>query len=722
MNENTCESCESGANDNAESSLQKCISVLKAAKSDTERFAALLLVTQLVHSNAIDVVGRRQLFEAIGFKFINRLLNTRNVPSDCPQDIYNSLALTILACFSTDEELCLHAEFLKKIPLFLVGISNSAEDSNENQASVDDCYQIIASLACSLTGCRHLVEKGAFATLCRVLSGENDGKYTTKAIEILLRILNNDPRVSWKEQKDVLFEALNALSVKFREARNNTKFELCRYLVLFLSGAEKSVFQGAEHRWLGNVYKALNDILQSKISSEQRDPAIVLTSAVIELVGMDWMIEFSENESPGLFILSLTIASVEIRMILDGKTEQEISPKAAVLTSCFNILEKAINFAVVNAGTLKNNRQLPSIVSESLPRVYTIATESIHSIVMFLEHVAHVKNKETITGQQECQVVLASVRILCAWMAEETAALQDDICKLLPFLLKLGKESLNSSTEHVLKCDITDVSHSSAVDDASSLNVNDMVDIMRFLLPPLCHLSADEKTRKILIENDGIILLSKYFFRQWKFWGENMEYSTDVDELETCLVTILNIFLNIIVTEPKLLTRDQALQEIGHHAVTSTSPLLSAEKNVVILMNLVVLGLMFIRNHAEVNSMPFDSAELSVFLKDSVHVLKEAKDLHVTPRTKDIPSERKSTQLTAKCKEAWADISELWFLGLQVFSALTSTVALARDALKASGWTETIVAFLNCSQAQELSGDEKDVLVDLVRKHSYYLS
>lgn len=276
----------------------------------------------------------------------------------------------------------------------------------------------------------------------------------------------------------------------------------------------------------------------------------------------------------------------------------------------------------------------------------------------------------------------------------------------------------------MLKCDITDVPHSSTEDNASCPNVSDLVkersqselDLMRFLLPPLCHLSADEKTRKILIENDGIILLSKYFFHQWELWGKDMDYNTDLDELENCLVTLLNIFLNIIVTEPKLVTSDQTFQEIGHHAITSTSLLLSAEKNVVILINLVVLGLMFIRNHAEIDSAPFDTAELSVFLKDSVYVLKEAKDL--TPCTKDLPSERKTTQLTAKCEETWTDISELWFLGLQVFSALTSTVALARDALKATGWTATIVAFLNSSQAQELSKDEKDVLMDMISKVS----
>ena len=435
MNEET-----SALNENAESSLQKCISVLKAARNDTERFAALLLVTQLVQSNAIDVVGRRQLFNAIGFKFLTRLLNTRNVPSDCPQDVYSSLALAILACFSTDEELREHPEMLKKIPLFLAGISNSKESSNE--ASISDCLQIIASIACGSTGCRELAENGAFSTLSRVVIGENDGKYTSRAIKILLRILNNDRRVVWKEQKDVLFEVSNALSTRFREARDSKKFELCRYLVLFLSGAEKSVFQGVERGWLGNIYKGLNDILQSKISSEQRDPAIILTSAVIELVGMDWMIEFSGQETPGLFILSLTIASLEIRMILDDKTAGEIVPKASVLSSCFNILEKAINFAIVNTERSQKNSYLPRIVSDSLPRVYTIATESIHSIVMFLDHVAKAEDKGTMTIQ-ETQLVLASVRVLCAWMAEETAALQDDICKLLPFLLKLGKESLN---------------------------------------------------------------------------------------------------------------------------------------------------------------------------------------------------------------------------------------------------------------------------------------
>ena len=93
---------------------QKCILVLKAAKSDTERFAALLLVTLLVYSNEMDGHDRRPLFDAIGFNIEHQ---------KCPAQVYKSLALTILACFSSDEELCVHPEMVKKIPLFLEGIS-----------------------------------------------------------------------------------------------------------------------------------------------------------------------------------------------------------------------------------------------------------------------------------------------------------------------------------------------------------------------------------------------------------------------------------------------------------------------------------------------------------------------------------------------------------------------------------------------------------------------
>ena len=426
---------------NPQLSLQRCISFLKAAGNDNERFAALLLVTQLVHSNSVDSAGRRSLFHAVGFNFINRLLNSTNVPNECPQDVYRSLALTILACFATDEEFLVHPEMISKIPLFLDSIS----DEVENEAILDDSYQILTSLASTSIGCSHLARKEAFSSLCRSTSCVNQSK-SKKAVEIIVRIVNSSPCALWEEQTEILLETVKTLSKSFREAQDYTKFELCKSLVILLTSADKSIFQRVQEKhWLEDIYIGLNQILQSKVSSQERDPAVILVSLVIELVGMDWMIGPAGQESPGLFILSMTIASIETRMILDGKTWKEITPKADLLISCYNILEKAINFVIVNNFSSANDTHLPKTVSNSLPKVYSLATEAIHSIIQHLENVACTQDQRT-KNEKVGQLLYASVRVLCAWMAEETAALQDSMCKLLPFLLKLGKEYLDTSS------------------------------------------------------------------------------------------------------------------------------------------------------------------------------------------------------------------------------------------------------------------------------------
>ncbi|XP_077861911.1 neurochondrin-like [Saccoglossus kowalevskii] len=56
--------------------LDRCLAALRAAKSDTEVFAALLLVTKLVKADSTNTEVRRKIFDAVGFTFLNRLLNT----------------------------------------------------------------------------------------------------------------------------------------------------------------------------------------------------------------------------------------------------------------------------------------------------------------------------------------------------------------------------------------------------------------------------------------------------------------------------------------------------------------------------------------------------------------------------------------------------------------------------------------------------------------------
>lgn len=42
--------------------------------------------------------------------------HTDSVPEDCDQDMFQSLALTLLACFSTDPVLAQHPDMLQKVP------------------------------------------------------------------------------------------------------------------------------------------------------------------------------------------------------------------------------------------------------------------------------------------------------------------------------------------------------------------------------------------------------------------------------------------------------------------------------------------------------------------------------------------------------------------------------------------------------------------------------
>ena len=480
------ETAEAASNENnSQSSVQKCISLLKAARNDNERFAALLLVTQLVHSNSLDKTARRSLFDAVGFNFLNRLLKSSSVPSGCSQDIYRSLALTILACFATDEELLVHPEMTSKIPVFLGGIS----DEEENVNISNDCYQILASLGSTATGCIHLSRKEAFSTLCRIASSSNQAN-AKKAIEIMVRIINNSPCDVWESQQDGLVAVLKSLSKRFKEAQDSTKFELCNSLVLLLASADKSVFQSyKENQWLEDIYIGVTQILQSRVSSEQRDPAITLVSLVIELIGMDWMLGSPGQESPGLFILSTTVASIETRMILDGKAWTEIVPRSELLISCYNILEKAINFAIVNSATFSSSDGGRQMLGSSLPKVYSLATEAIHSIIQFLENMAHVWDRLAV-DERPVQLVYASVRVLCAWMAEETAALQDSICQLLPFLLMLGNESLDTQAGKVFAFNIF-------------LDENPIQGAFRLTL---------------ILGND-LLIKKRWIFRMWQAWG-----------------------------------------------------------------------------------------------------------------------------------------------------------------------------------------------------------
>lgn len=71
-------------------------------------------VAKSIKSDQVDAAYRRRIFDSVGFSFINRLLITTDVPPGCDENVYRSLALTLLACYSTDPELAEHPQVAGK--------------------------------------------------------------------------------------------------------------------------------------------------------------------------------------------------------------------------------------------------------------------------------------------------------------------------------------------------------------------------------------------------------------------------------------------------------------------------------------------------------------------------------------------------------------------------------------------------------------------------------
>ncbi|XP_068706405.1 neurochondrin-like isoform X2 [Montipora foliosa] len=693
-------------------SLQKCILAINSARNDSERFAALLLVTKIVNSNSVESFGRRRLFEAIGFNFINRLLRSRRLPTGCPHDVYRSLAFAILACFATDEEFLLHPDMISKIPLILKAVAN--KEKIESDSTTADCYQILISLASSSIGCRYLSDKETFSTICQ-MARDMKCAHSKKAFDIVVCMVNNGTHSArlWEEDREILLDLLETLSKRFKEAEDKSKFEFCNDVVLFLASVEKSSFVETERlQWVDNICIGVAEVLRSKVSSHERDPAIVLVSLLIELVGMNLIIGRIQHGSPDLLILSTTIACIEIRMILDGSTLNNIVPRKAVLVSCYRILEEAINFVVVNSEAFNSSIEspLPKTLSGKLPKVYSLATEAMASIIHFLQSVADNQGEADL---QRSQLVSASVRVLCAWMAEETSALQDGISKLLPFLLKLAKESMNIPSEPLshAKASEKDGSGTSSTNPVSKEEkVSGQGDIMRFLLPPLCHMSADENMRVILIDNNGPELLSRCYFQQWKIWKELEKTGGELAECETCLVTILGIVLNFFVTEAKLVANNVVFQEIGNHVHASVSLLMSSN-NDVLLFNTVVLGLLFQKNSLD-HGASRKPEEMFQFLSTSVHFLRGTRPFICE---KELWIERSLTIQATICQRVSGDVTELWFLCLQIVFDLYNMLPLMRKVVQDSGLLEVMRMHVKtCVQDQNITEEDRNALLDLL--------
>ncbi|NXF11462.1 NCDN protein, partial [Smithornis capensis] len=673
--------CPAMASDSGDrhATLKRCLGVLRDARNDSEQFAALLLVTKAVRAGEVDAKTRRQIFDAIGFTFPTRLLTSRQPPAGCPPHTFRALGLTLLACFCTDPELAGHSQILNKIPTFNEVLLSPCDP--DSTSMIDDVYQCLSAVLATARGPRELVTKGTVSALCQAYL--NGGHGSERALTLLMGLLAIAEAKCWHRDAPQLLAVLSKLSSDFLKAEDMTKFELCEVLPHFipLSPPLTQDSQGSE--CLHRLYKGLADILGSKLSQLQRDPALKLAAGLVQACGAEWIPTGSAGSK--FLALLVNLACVEVRLTLEEPDPMEVEGKKEVVTACYVLMEMGIQECL-----REENPLLDEVQKMQLTR---IMEEAFGAVIFYLRQVK----------QEELQdpFIFASVRVLGAWMAEETSSLKQEICELLPFLVSYARKLFKEGSPAL--------SPPQASTEGSALPQ----DALRFLLPGFCHLTAEDRPRDILLSQGAAALLCEYFLQQWEVLSCEPTAPAPLTSTEMSLQSLCGIFLNLVVTAPDLVRRDKAFSSLMDVLLKCLPVLLPQEQRLVLAANVATLGLMLARILTGSAALQ-GTRSAKEFFGAAIRFLSQAHRAQADPGSDSL-----AVAVSPAYTASWDDIRELWFLGMQALAGCIPLFPWLPQAVLQAHWLEGLSELLSrvapASLDLELIPAFQAVLVELVR-------
>eukprot|EP00050_Salpingoeca_kvevrii_P022568 m.128281 g.128281 ORF g.128281 m.128281 type:complete len:762 (-) comp9747_c0_seq2:25-2310(-) len=254
----------------------------------------------------------------------------------------------------------------------------------------------------------------------------------------------------------------------------------------------KLTARAAEKKWLAPVRRGLYDILRSKVGPEQRSQALCLAALLCELDGFSWALGADvEGWESGFARILVHLTCVELRMGLEDVRLADIENNTALLSSCLVITEAFLCFLAEKCHADGTNSALPMDVVLQLQAPLNGAIGAVIALLRLLrdgegqelepvrgadimaEHNA-AKAAEQAPAQQPngveevlepapttnpnskinaagppCNLLLptdgsapsplvtGALRLLGAWLAEETESLREEVADILPFVLEL---------------------------------------------------------------------------------------------------------------------------------------------------------------------------------------------------------------------------------------------------------------------------------------------
>ncbi|KAI5643155.1 neurochondrin domain-containing protein [Phthorimaea operculella] len=672
--------------------IQKCVLILKTAKSDTEKFAALFMVTKLVKSKDCNSAAKKALFEAIGFKFLKKLLSANGLGDDCPPSVYKSVALSILTCFCNDPELATHPEMLANIPVFLDIVQTSDNDDyDDNLIIISEAYTCLQCIAEHEAGQKALIEVGAITKMSEIYSHQSF--QTDEALNILVKLVSRYGPVAWGPDPKPFHALVNKIALDFATDQSERKFELATILSALLYSCNKTtVLPGAsEETWPQSIYKALHDILTSKIGKNQRDPAIKLAANIVDLLGCEWC--FNDEENPKkFFLLLLQLCAIEIRMQLEDRSFKQAYANCDLVTACFIIIELSVNYMATDQLDLEQKEK---------QSVYTSLKGAFNGIVSILTKVSNDKNRDKLPDAEKV-FICAMIRCLVAWIAQETTAMRDQIYALLPYIFSLANDSFHAYRARKLQ----EKSNSEGASTGSEPSLMGQIDLLRLMLPALCHLVVEDKARDIVLNLKQEDILYEAMNFHWSIVhykkppvpkSERLKVKTqpepaldpqlleDMKDSRAAMVSLCNIFMNITALAPKVVESSMTFNTLLKFVFNNLPELKNIPENLVLHGHLAVLGLLLLKLQA--NKVKKNDFSICRYIQSTIRFLWDAYNI-------DESNDPETLVVSLSYKEHWNEIADLWFLGMQTMSGVLQQVPWISEFAIESGWAEGITEML----------------------------
>ncbi|KAM8766413.1 neurochondrin [Acanthopagrus schlegelii] len=708
--------------------LERCLHALKHAKNDSQTLAALLLITRLCPANQLDKPTLRRIFEAVGLNLPARLLVTAvrgNDNSSLPPHELLSLGTALLAALSTDPDMASHPQLLTTIPLLLGILANgsvsqqspdskgqstgglntesspanlaksagegkkseeseqkcdssseanqdssspqSSNSSKLDEAMAADCYQILTAVCALPRGPDQLLSRGAVPALCQAVE-QNQTFSHEKGLALLGCLLSGKTKDKvWSKHPAELLSLLVRLSKDFCQAKDQPKLDMCAQLVQFLPPAGASLESEELKGVVARVWGVLRPMLQAKLTPRQIGPILRLSACLLDLFGWELV------GPPKFCCLLVNRACVEVRMGLEEPPGNELSPELQhTLTGCYRIMEAAIEQACcqgVSQTTAPPQTSTSSLSLQQSRQVLGVLEEAFSALMYHLQQVDPSRYGDPF--------IFATFRSLCSWLAEETSCLKEEVTGLLPFLIGYCRSHLQGESPEQGLSDW--MAEMSVREEGGTWTGKEA---LRYLLPALCHLSAEEGPRKVLLTLDTPALLVDFLSRCWSsLKGKSGVGSSRDPSMETACSALLNF----TVTEPERVRKDPCFRAL-EALLSEALPVLVHKPHLLVLAaNYCTLGLMIGR----LKSAPSGEASQRRFFSAALRFLRGALDSGSGPGP---------VKVSLSWAESWDEAAELWRLGLQALGGCVRAQPWIMALVREEGWLKHTLAMLGqCS-------------------------